>query len=241
MARRERVRSWSTDGRQSLILNLVTWRGSFLVLIISAMLPEALTEVGKRLFPELRRFKNFYLVGGTALALQIGHRVSVDFDLFTKEKLPKQLLQTVKRVFRSSSIIVTYRVPEQMNVLIDGLKITFFQYEYPVIEPLVDYQGVSIASVPEIAAMKAFSIGKRFSYKDYVDWCFLLSEKHVTLPQVITLAERKFSHDFNDRLFLSQLASFEDVREAPIDFLRNPVEREAVTRFLEDAVRSFKL
>lgn len=205
------------------------------------MHPEALTEVGARLFPRLKRFKDFYLVGGTALALQIGHRRSVDFDLFTQEKLPGRLLQTVKRVFADSSVIVTYRTPEQMNVLVDGLKMTFFQYEYPLVEAYVEYQGVKLASVSEIAVMKAFSIGKRFSYKDYVDWYFLLAEHHITLPKVIELAERKYGGDFNDRLFLGQLASFPEIREVPIEFLRNPVSREQVTHALEEAVRNFKL
>jgi len=199
---------------------------------------EALTERGKELFPRLGKFDGFYLAGGTALALQIGHRKSVDFDLFTEEALPERILQKVKQVFDDATVVTTYNVPGQLNIFIDNVKSTFFQYEYPVVEPFVMYKNVPLASIREIAAMKAFSIGKRLSYKDYIDWYFLLSEQHVALPDVITLAQQKFKNDFNDRLFLSQLASFEDIEDLPIDFLRDAVDRSIVENFLAAYIKN---
>lgn len=202
---------------------------------------EALIEKAKELFSDLARFKDFYLVGGTALALQIGHRLSVDFDLFSADELSPRLLQSVKRIFSSSSVSVTYRVPGQINVLINDIKTTFFEYPYSVVEPFVEYRGVNLVSVKEIAAMKAFSIGKRLSYKDYVDWYFMLSEQHVILEEVVDLAQKKFGGDFNDRLFLSQLASFSDIRTQKINFLRDKVDRETIQGYLEETVRNYKL
>ena len=201
---------------------------------------EAFTAKAGALFPQFAKFKKFYLVGGTALALQIGHRISVDFDFFSEEELPARLLERVKRLFSTSSIQVTYRSPEQLNVLIDGVKATFFYYPYPIVEPLRTYQHIAIASVSEIAAMKAISIGGRLSYKDYVDWYFLLRENHVHLAAVIHLANKKFGGDFNGRLFLGQLASLEDVPVQKIDFLRGAVERGAIKKFLNAAVRNCK-
>lgn len=205
------------------------------------MYQEALTERGRVLFPRLSRFESFYLVGGTALALQISHRRSVDFDLFTEKELPDRLLQKVKRVFNDAMVIVTYNVPGQLNITIDGIKATFFEYPYAVTEPLVTYESVPMLSVREIAASKAFSIGKRLSYKDYVDWYFLLSGNYVQLEDVVRLANRKYGNDFNDRLFLGQMASLGDVNEQPIDFLTTPVDRKTVDTYLKDAIRSFKL
>lgn len=202
---------------------------------------EALTKKAATIFPHFSRFETFYLVGGTALALHIGHRISVDFYFFSKEELPANLLQRVKRVFSRSSTVVTYRAPEQLNVLIDGIKTTFFHYPYSLIDPFCMYQGVSIASIREIAAMKAFSIGKRLSYKDYVDWYFMLKERHVELNDVITTAEKKFGNDFNDRLFLGQLASLEDIHEQSIDFLHDPVSYETVRTFLIEEVKRVAL
>lgn len=202
------------------------------------MYAEALTDKGRELFPRLSRFEDFYLAGGTALALQIGHRRSVDFDLFTAKELPDRILQKVKQIFEDSVVVTTYNVPNQLNVFIDNVKSTFFQYEYPIVEPFILYENVPLASIGEIAAMKAFSIGKRLSYKDYVDWYFLLLEKYVTLPDVIALAQQKFKNDFNDRLFLGQLVSFNDIEEVPIDFLREEVDRSTITSFLAEHVKN---
>jgi len=202
---------------------------------------KALIKQAATLFPSFLKFKNFYLVGGTALALQIGHRISVDFDFFTSDELPSSLLRIVKRVFFNSSISVTYRSPEQLNVLIDNIQTTFLQYPYPAIDPFVSYQGISLASIREIAAMKAFAIGKRLSYKDYIDWYFLLSEKRIGLEEVIKFCQEKFGNDFNDRLFLGQLVSLADIPTQKIDFLRDPAERETIQRFLEKSVSKFKL
>ena len=135
---------------------------------------EALTKEAKELLPFFGAFKEFYLVGGTALALQIGHRLSIDFDFFSDKPLSRSLLQKVKRVFGGYKVLVTYQSPEQLNLVINGVKITFFYYPYQNIYPLITYRQIQLATINEIALMKAFSIGKRLSYKDYVDWYFLL-------------------------------------------------------------------
>ena len=201
---------------------------------------EAFTKQAALLFPRFSSFKKFYLVGGTALALQIGHRLSVDFDFFSYEELPANLLRQIKRVFPNSPISVSYRAPGQLNVLINNIKTTFFHYEYPIINPFVQYRTVPLASIREIAAMKAFAVGKRLAYKDYVDWYFLLKGKYVELQKVILFCQKKFGNDFNDRLFLGQLVSFEDIPSQKIDFLVKPVDRSTIQRFLEIAVRNCK-
>ena len=101
------------------------------------------------------------------------------------------------------------------------------------------YKGIAIASIREIAVMKALAIGKRLSFKDYIDWYFLLKEKHISLREVIIHAKKKFGEDFNDRLFLGQLVSLEDVSTQKIDFLRDAIDRKTVQSFLEKTVRAF--
>lgn len=201
----------------------------------------ALTEEGTRLFPLLHKFEGFYLVGGTALALQIGHRLSVDFDMFSTKPLSGRLLERVKKVFAPASISLTYRAPDQLSLTINNIKATFFHYPYSVVNPLVEYRGVELASIGEIAAMKAFAIGKRLAYKDYVDWYFLLKEKHVSLAQVIAIAEKKYGGDFNDRLFLGQLVSLDDIPTQKIEYLRDSADREALIQFLTGEVQKFGL
>jgi predicted nucleotidyltransferase component of viral defense system len=196
---------------------------------------EVLTKEARAILPFFKKFEGFYLVGGTALALQIGHRISVDFDFFSFDPLPLGLLRKIKRVFEGFQISVTYSAPEQLNLIIQGVKVTFFNYPYKNIHPLIAYKGIKLASVEEISLMKAFSIGKRLSYKDYVDWYFMLSGKYVSLKEVIDNAGKKFGNDFNDRLFLGQLVSMEDVPIQKIDFLKEPIDREKIEATLKAA------
>lgn len=198
---------------------------------------EVLTSSAAELFPHLARFETFYLAGGTALALQMGHRRSVDFDLFSEEPLPPRLLAQVKRA-TVRPLAVTYSSLEQLNVTVGDIRVTFLSFPYPMIEPYVRYRGVPLAGIRDIAAMKAFSIGKRLSYKDYVDWYFMLKEKRVALSEVIAYAQKKFGGDFNDRLFLGQLASLGEVPEQTIDFLRTTVEKKDIEDFLRREVQS---
>jgi len=202
---------------------------------------EALTKEAAELFPRLARFSKFYLVGGTAMALQIGHRLSVDFDMFSGEKLKPNLLSKINREFGDKKIAVTYRSPEQINLLIDNVKFTFFYYPYPVIEPLIKMKGVPTASLIELAAMKALAVGQRLSYKDYIDWYFLLKEKHITLGKVIELAKKKFGGNFNDRLFLGQLVSADDIPVQKIDFLRNETDKDTVEKLLREKIQAFNI
>lgn len=204
------------------------------------MIEKALTEEAAELLPKFDKFGEFYLAGGTALALQIGHRISVDFDFFTSANLPSNLLRQVKMVFSDYPTSVTYQSPEQLNVLINNIKITFLYYEYGIIDDFTRFKNISLASVREIAAMKALAIGRRLAYKDYVDWYFLLKENHVNLKDIIVCAKKKFDGDFNDRLFLGQLVSVADIPSQKIDFLRDEVNRTALEEFFKETVRSFQ-
>ena len=202
---------------------------------------KALTNESAALLPSFGRFDNFYLAGGTALALQIGHRLSVDFDFFSYNQLPENLLKKVKRIFEGRQLSVTYSSPEQLNLIIDGVKVTFFNYPYQTIYPFVSYGKIKLASVLEIALMKSFSIGKRLSYKDYVDWYFMITDNRVSLSAVIEGAKKKFGMDFNDRLFLGQLVSMEDIPPQKIDFLKEQeqVSKETVEQALKIVVKEF--
>lgn len=88
--------------------------------------------------------------------------------------------------------------------------------------------------------LRPFVDGRRLSYKDYVDWYFLLKEKHVGLAGVISLCQKKFGNDFNDRLFLGQLVSMEDIPNQKIDFLQKIIDRPTMQRFFRETVRTYK-
>jgi hypothetical protein len=203
----------------------------------SIMHPEVLTDAAAELFPSLSHFPDFYLAGGTALALQIGHRISVDFDLFNDDDISRSLLRKVQQVFPTASIIPLVNNGDELTVLINGVKFTFLRYPYPPLDRLYAYQKVPYLSVREIAATKAYTIGRRGSYKDYVDLYFCVSEGYTTLPTIIDDAEQKFGKDFNSRLFLEQLIYVADLDNAEIQFLKPVVTAREIVSFFESRIR----
>jgi hypothetical protein len=201
------------------------------------MYPEVLTNRGTVIFPQLRAFDGFYLAGGTALALQIGHRISVDFDLFSQREIPPTLLPKVRRVFTDHSCLVSVNNPEELTIFVNEVKVTFLRYPYPVVLDLVIQDGLPLFSIKEIAATKAYTIGRRGSYKDYIDLYVVLKERHASLREVIEIAEKKYASEFHGRLFLEQLVYLEDIEDTEILFFKGRVAKDEVARFFVDEIR----
>lgn len=200
---------------------------------------EALTKDGLILFRKLKQFGDFYLAGGTALALQMGHRISVDFDLFHQEDIPKDFLAEIKRVFSDTKeeILPLVNNPEELSVLIGGVKTAFLKYPFPVLNKLIDFDGLKMLDVPELSATKAYTIGRRGSFKDYADIFFVLSGGYANLNQIIEISEKKYGDEFNSRLFLEQLVYLDDVEEIGLIFLKDPVSKKQVEDFFIQEVK----
>jgi len=130
----------------------------------------------------------FFLVGGTALALQLGHRVSVDLDLFTPQSFDKQeLLESLIARFDVSieseggSMIITY---------IDAIKVDFVKMGYPILFPSLNIEGIRMLDIRDIAPMKLKAIAQRGSKKDFYDIYFLMHR--MPLENMIQLFQEKF-------------------------------------------------
>ncbi|MDP3956132.1 MAG: nucleotidyl transferase AbiEii/AbiGii toxin family protein [bacterium] len=195
---------------------------------------EVLPDANKKLFPTLSIFGDFYLAGGTAIALQIGHRISVDFDLFTDKEISRSLIRDVERVFAESTIQPLVHNSGELTLVVDGIKLTFLQYPFPLARGLVELEGIKMLSIAELAATKAYTVGRRGVYRDYIDIYFCLQEKDVSLEGIITDAERKFGDTFNGRLFLEQLVymeAVEDAEESKLILLKEQVDRQGLISF----------
>ena len=186
------------------------------------------------LLPLVKQFKReFYLVGGTAIAMHIGHRRSIDFDLFKLSPLkPKSIIQTISDFDFPYS--VTRRVTEQLNVNIHDVKFTFFQYPFKVSanENLEDI--LRLPTLIDLAAMKAYALGRRSKWKDYVDIYFILKD-HFTVKQISDRTAEIFGPLFSEKLFRAQLSYFGDIdyTEA-IEYLVPSVSEEKIKSFLID-------
>lgn len=202
---------------------------------------DALTKDGEKIFEKLHSFTGFYLAGGTALALQISHRISVDFDFFSPEAISQDLLSEVEKIFIGSRVQVSVNNSDELTVFVDGIKVTFLRYPFKVYRDFVEDHGLKIITPKTIALTKAYSIGRRGSYKDYVDLYFLLDGDYVSLEDIVQDCQKIFDAGFNDRLFLEQLVYMKDISEIEVNFLRNKVAKEEMEKFFIKKVEDFKV
>jgi len=200
---------------------------------------EAITLEGRKIFSKFSSFTDFYLAGGTALALYLGHRISVDFDFFWGEDIPKGMLAKIRRNFKSHNIEVIVNHSEQLSVLIDGISVSFAKYPYPVILNFNGYKGVKILSAFEIAAMKAYVLGRRSTLKDYIDLYFFI-KLNKGLTDIMDLCAKKYGSQFNRKLFLEQLIYLDDVEDMEIEFLREKLTKKQLEVFFKEEVEKLK-
>ena len=164
----------------------------------------------KTLLSWAKQFKReFYLVGGTAISLYLGHRKSIDFDLFKlKPVVPNKCMKAVAESGFPYSVL--FRDTDQIHFMVNGVKVTFFQYPY-AIEAKQDVDGVfRVPALLDLAAMKAYALGRRSKWKDYVDLYFLL-KGHFTIEQISIRATEIFGEMFSEKLFRAQLCYFDGV------------------------------
>ena len=171
---------------------------------------EILNDKQLELLPIMAGFRReYYLVGGTAIALYIGHRRSIDFDMFKASAInhKKNLDKLTAAGFHST---ITRRVEEQMNLIVNEVKVTFFQYPFPVQATEKFESYFRLPSLLQLAAMKAYALGRRSKWKDYVDLYFLLKE-HFSIEEISECANNLFGDLYSEKMFRAQLCYFEDV------------------------------
>lgn len=200
---------------------------------------EVLNKNQLELLPLLRTFKSeFYLVGGTAIALHIGHRRSIDFDLFKQGRLIlNRILNKISRL--NYSYKVTRRVEEQLNMIIRDVNFTFYEYPYPI-DATCKFEDIfKLPDLLQLSAMKAFALGRRSKWKDYIDLYYILKDHH-TVSEIVKSSELIFGQLFSEKLFRAQLSYFEDIDYSePVEFLVKEVSPKEIKEFLVERATSF--
>lgn len=205
---------------------------------MSKIFLEILDTERQAVFNKLSIFKqDGYLAGGTALALQIKHRRSVDFDIFVNKSITNALRRKIEGAFGRQTLYVN--TGDQISFAVNAIEITFVWYYYPLLYKPVFTSSIPIASVADIAADKAHTVGRRAVWRDYVDLYTFLKRNLFTLKDIIELARRKFQGDFIETQFLEQLAYFEDIAVKPIEFLDSPVSNDQIQSFLSQQVEEY--
>jgi len=172
--------------------------------------PEVFTKDQEKLLPVVRSFsRSFYLVGGSAIALYIGHRESIDFDLFKYGEFNKS---SIKTKFKQKAKIdeIIRNTFDELTLLSNDVKFTFFCFPYKIKTPEKFREIIKLPTLLTLASMKAFALGGRNKWKDYVDMYFILRD-YYKISDIIKEARKNFGSEFNEKLFRTQLSYFKDI------------------------------
>jgi hypothetical protein len=199
------------------------------------ILSPAQSDVLERL-RALAGIEAFYLAGGTALALRMGHRRSFDFDFFTAGDFDATgLRERLRGIFGEAP--VRSQAPRTLYVDLRGVTTSFFAYDYPMLDPLDSTPWrFGLAGLRDIAAMKLEAAVGRGSRKDFVDLYFLCRE--FELRDIFRFFADKYGRSGADPYHrLRALAYFDDAESEPLPEMLVPIDWAEVRRFFEERTR----
>ncbi|PIP18627.1 MAG: hypothetical protein COX41_07210 [Candidatus Omnitrophica bacterium CG23_combo_of_CG06-09_8_20_14_all_41_10] len=176
-----------------------------------------------------------YLAGGTALALQLGHRISYDLDFFTQEEFDAEmLLPEIEEISDFQLEKISWRT---ILGKFEDVKFSIFYYKYPLLYAAKKFGMIKITDIRDIAAMKIAAIASRGTKRDFVDLYFICKEI-VTLPDAIQLYDKKYKNLATTEIhIMKSLVYFEDAESDEMPKMLKKAEWEDVKKYFEDEVR----
>lgn len=180
---------------------------------------------------ETQVLENFYLAGGTALSLILGHRKSIDLDFFSSS-FPKFEILVAKLKTLNPKVINQDK--GTLDLYIDGVKVSFLEYKYPLVGDFLEFDQVKVASLEDIACMKLSAISSRGSKKDFIDLYFILQK--FSLGELLDLFEKKFKGvNYQMSHILKSLVYFEEAEKQPDPEFLVDVDWNEVRKTLEES------
>lgn len=179
--------------------------------------------------------ENAYLAGGTAAALQLGHRVSVNFDFFTGEEF-------IPKIFSAELSKVGSFDEEQADrgtVLgsLNGIRFSLFLYKYPLVFQPVKYLSFNIADIRDIAAMKIDAVATRGVKRDFIDLYFICKAGY-GLPEILGFYDKKYGKLASNHIHIQKsLVFFNDAEPDEMPEMLQKIKWEDVKRFFEEEVK----
>lgn len=189
---------------------------------------ESLAILGKS-----RLLREIYLAGGTALALQLGHRHSYDLDFFTPK--PFQAKSMAQKIVK---LLPKFRIERTAWRTIYGRigtdKFTMFYYEYPLLFPPKKFMDVALADARDIAAMKVAAVADRGTKRDFIDLYFLFRQEGITLAQALQWYGKKYKLLRSNFVhIMKSLSYFIDADADEMPAMLKPVRWPEVKKFFE--------
>ena len=182
--------------------------------------------------------ESFYLSGGTALSLQIGHRESEDLDFFSREPFnPLKIQQQLTGFGKLTDVEIAAGT---LNAYLNGVKLQFLEYPFDLIEQCPNWEGVNLSSVLDIGCTKLQTVGMRGSKKDLIDVYFLLEV--FSLTELFNAMQKKYKNiEYSQTHILKSLVYFADAELQPLPKMHKVVEWNEVKKKLVETVRQVSL
>jgi len=184
--------------------------------------------------------RGFVLAGGTAAALRLGHRLSVDFDLFTDRSFkPDNLLRTISGLGLKATVL--QEEPGTLTVSINGVKVSFFHSPYPFLDSTATLNGMAIAGLIDIASMKIIAMIQRGAKRDYIDLYFILQD--IPFSKIAANMISRYGADrVNPVMIGKALVFFKDADSDPDPaYLGKRKDWTAIKKYLTNHVQQFVL
>lgn len=201
---------------------------------------DILAEEQKKTFDSLKTFSGHgVLGGGTALALQLFHRKSYDFDIFYNSPISKSFLLKVKNHFNKLQILID--TADELSIVSPlGVKVSFIHYPFHPLYRIIPTQSLGLQGWKDIALDKAYAIGRRGEWRDYIDLYFCI-KAGFSLKGIMNGCKKKFGVLFSEKLFLSQLCYFGGIKDFSINFVNREVTSSELQNSFEREVKSLGL
>lgn len=175
--------------------------------------------------------EKFYLAGGTALALLLGHRKSEDLDWFSHKSFSNDGIK--KALSELGEFQLTGEEQGTVHGVLDEVRVSFLHYDYPMLFPFIRFESVSVADERDIAAMKIDALSSRGSRKDFVDIYFLLQK--YALSELMSFFEQKYKNiQFNKLHILKSLVFFEDAETEPMPVMMQKMDWEKIKKEIQE-------
>ncbi len=180
-----------------------------------------------------------YLAGGTALALQLGHRISYDLDFFTQEEFDEQmLLPEIKKISNFQLERIAWRT---ILGKFKNVKFSIFYYKYPFLYAAKKFGMINVTDIRDITAMKIAAIASRGTKRDFVDLYFICKET-ISLKEAIQLYDKKYKNLATTEMhIMKSLVYFEDAELDEMPKMLKKLAWEEVKRFFEKEVKQMAM
>jgi hypothetical protein len=179
----------------------------------------------------------FYLAGGTGAALILGHRLSRDFDFFSRRLFNEHLL--IRKLSRIGKFHLEKKAEGTVNGLWNGSRVSFFAYSYRLLRPTNKVLGVNVADLTDIACMKLDAISSRGSKRDFVDLYWIMHERDITLKALFAFFRKKYAGARYNFLHIKKgLIYFEDADREPMPMMLKHTAWKDAKEFFKQEIRS---